>query len=150
MENQELKRAGLKATLPRMRVLQLLKNSPKRHLSAEDVYKALMESGDDVGLATVYRVLTQFEGAGLVSRHHFEGGLSVFELNQGEHHDHILCMDCGKIFEFVDSEIEQRQKAIAAEKGFQIEDHCLYLYGRCQRENCPERTAANLADRPLK
>lgn len=139
MESQELKRVGLKATLPRMRVLQLLANSEKRHLSAEDVYKALMEAGDDVGLATVYRVLTQFEAANLVTRHHFEGGLSVFELNQGVHHDHIMCVDCGKIFEFIDNSIEKRQQSIAEQHGFNIADHHLYIYGKCQRNNCPEK-----------
>lgn len=137
MQSQDLKKAGLKATLPRMRVLQLLESSQQRHMSAEDVYKALLEAGEDVGLATVYRVLTQFETAGLVKRHHFEGGLSVFELDHGEHHDHLLCLRCGKIHEFMDEVIENKQKEIAQNLGFEISDHCLYIYGMCQKENCP-------------
>jgi len=136
MESQDLKKAGLKATLPRMRVLQLLDTSNQRHMSAEEVYKALLENGEDVGLATVYRVLTQFEAAGLVNRHHFEGGLSVFELNDGKHHDHLLCLKCGKIFEFSDEVIEKKQADIAQKLGFDIADHCLYIYGMCQKENC--------------
>lgn len=135
-ENQELRKAGLKVTLPRVKILQMLESSPQRHLSAEDVYKALLESGEDVGLATVYRVLTQFESAGLVVRHHFEGGHSVFELDQGEHHDHLVCLQCGKVLEFMDPVIEERQEAIAKEYGFKITDHSLYLYGLCQQ--CPE------------
>ncbi len=136
MESQELKKLGLKATLPRLRILQLLETNQQRHLSAEDVYKALLETGDDVGLATVYRVLTQFETAGLVSRHHFEGGTAVFELNQGRHHDHLLCLKCGKIFEFVDEVIERRQHEIASQLGFKINDHSLYIYGTCQKTHC--------------
>ena len=135
-ENQELRKAGLKVILPRVKILQMLESSPQRHLSAEDVYKALLESGEDVGLATVYRVLTQFESAGLVVRHHFEGGHSVFELDQGEHHDHLVCLQCGKVLEFMDPVIEERQEAIAKEYGFKITDHSLYLYGLCQQ--CPE------------
>lgn len=131
MESQDLKKAGLKATLPRVRVLQLLENSEQRHMSAEEVYKSLLDSGEDVGLATVYRVLTQFETAGLVSRHHFEGGLSVFELNEGRHHDHVVCVKCGKIEEFTDDIIEERQRNIAKLKGFDMTDHCLYIYGIC-------------------
>lgn len=130
MVNINLKKAGLKATLPRLRVFQMLEDSNERHLSAEDIYKALLISGDDVGIATVYRVLTQFEGAGLVNRHHFEGH-SVFELNEGEHHDHILCVKCGKVDEFVDEVIEQRQREIAARAGYQMTDHALYIYGLC-------------------
>lgn len=131
MEHQELKKAGLKATLPRIRILDILANSGHRHMSAEDVYKALLEAGEEVGLATVYRVLTQFETAGLVVRHHFEGGHSVFEIDQGGHHDHILCVRCGRIVEFVDEVIEQRQEKIAQEKGFAMTDHSLYIYGIC-------------------
>jgi Fur family ferric uptake transcriptional regulator len=131
METQDLKKAGLKVTLPRIKILEMLEGSSTRHLSAEDVYKALLETGEDIGLATVYRVLTQFEAAGLVSRHHFEGGHSVFELNEGKHHDHILCVKCGRVDEFVDEVIEKRQRAIAAEAGYEITDHCLYLYGIC-------------------
>ena len=132
METQDLKKAGLKATLPRLRILQLLESNEQRHLTAEDIYKALLETGEDVGLATVYRVLTQFETAGLVVRHHFEGGLSIFELNEGHHHDHLVCIKCGKIVEFVDEVIEQRQLTIAQQKGFEIADHCLYIYGVCK------------------
>jgi Fur family ferric uptake transcriptional regulator len=131
MQPQELKKAGLKVTQPRRIILRLLENNPQRHLSAEEVYKALLEMEEDVGLATVYRVLTQFEAAGLVIRHHFESGLSVFELNEGCHHDHIVCVKCGKIVEFVDDIIEERQRAIAQHHGFEITDHCLYLYGVC-------------------
>lgn len=130
-ENQELRKAGLKVTLPRVKILQLLENSETRHLSAEDVYKALIDQGEEVGLATVYRVLTQFESAGLVMRHRFEGGHSVFELHTVEHHDHIVCSKCGKVEEFFDEIIEERQDKIAAEYGFEITDHSLYLYGIC-------------------
>jgi len=136
MSSRNLKKLGLKATLPRIRVLQLLEETDRRHLSAEDVYKALLKSGEDVGLATVYRVLTQFETAGIVTRHHFEGGLSVFELNKGDHHDHLLCVKCGKIFEFVSEEIEQKQQDIADKLDFNITDHCLYIYGMCRKQNC--------------
>lgn len=131
MESQELRNVGLKVTLPRVKILEILERSNPRHMSAEDMYKALLESGDDIGLATVYRVLTQFETAGLVTRHHFEGGHSVFELNQGDHHDHIVCVKCGRVDEFVDQEIEKRQKQVAAAKGYEITDHSLYLYGIC-------------------
>jgi Fur family ferric uptake transcriptional regulator len=131
MENPNLKKAGLKATLPRIKILQILEENPLRHMSAEDVYKVLLGTGEDVGLATVYRVLTQFETAGLVARHHFEGGQSVFEINQGEHHDHILCVGCGKVDEFVDEVIEQRQRAIAKKAGYVMTDHSLYIYGMC-------------------
>jgi Fur family transcriptional regulator, ferric uptake regulator len=131
MESPNLKKAGLKATLPRIKILQILEENPLRHMSAEDVYKVLLGTGEDVGLATVYRVLTQFETAGLVSRHHFEGGQSVFEINQGEHHDHILCVGCGKVDEFVDEVIEQRQRAIAKKAGYVMTDHSLYIYGMC-------------------
>ena len=132
MESQELKNAGLKATLPRIKILHFLEQSKIRHMSAEDVYKALLESGEEVGLATVYRVLTQFEQAGLVTRHHFESGQSVFELNEGKHHDHILCIKCGKVDEFVDKIIEERQQLIAKEKGYEMTDHSLYIYGMCK------------------
>jgi len=132
MENQELKKFGLKATLPRQRILQLLETHKNSHMSAEDIYKTLLNAGEDVGLATVYRVLTQFEEAGLVIRHHFENGLSVFELNEGYHHDHLICVKCGKIVEFFDEVIEKRQSAIAQQHDFEITDHCLYMYGICQ------------------
>jgi len=133
LETQDLKNAGLKATVPRMKILALLEENKVRHVSAEDVYKALLESGEDLSLATVYRVLTQFEQAGLVTRHHFEGGHSVFELNQGEHHDHILCVKCGKVDEFVDTVIEERQQKIAEEKGYNMTDHSLYIFGICSQ-----------------
>lgn len=133
MESSELKKAGLKATLPRIKILDILEKSEKRHLAAEDVYKTLLDSGEDVGLATVYRVLTQFEAAGLVLRHHFEEGHSVFELDQGKHHDHMLCVKCGKVDEFVDETIEKRQREIAEKAGYEITDHCLYIYGICSK-----------------
>jgi Fur family ferric uptake transcriptional regulator len=129
---KDLRKAGLKVTLPRMKILELLSRSENRHVTAEDVYKALLDSGEDIGLATVYRVLTQFEGAGIVQRHYFEGNQSVFELAEGEHHDHMVCLKCGAIEEFVDGTIEKRQEAIAAERGFEISDHSLILYGRCR------------------
>lgn len=130
-ESQQLKDAGLKITLPRLKVLQILEQSRNHHLSAEGVYKALLETGEDVGLATVYRVLTQFEAAGLVSRHNFEGGYSVFELSQGEHHDHLVCVKCGRVEEFIDEIIEQRQKVIAESANFKMTDHALNIYGIC-------------------
>jgi Fur family ferric uptake transcriptional regulator len=138
-EPQDLKNAGLKATLPRLKVLSLFESSEQRHLSAEDVYKMLLTSGEDVGLATVYRVLTQFEQAGLLMRHHFEGGKSVFELKQEGHHDHIVCMQCGHVEEFFDEEIENRQKKAATERGFTIHDHSLYIYADCTKNPCPHR-----------
>jgi len=129
-ENIDLKKAGLKVTLPRIKVLKLLENAEEQHMSAEDVYKSLLETGDDVGLATVYRVLTQFETAGLVLRHNFEGGHAVFELAKDEHHDHMVDVDTGKVVEFFDDLIENRQKEIAAEHGFELVDHSLTLYVR--------------------
>jgi Fur family ferric uptake transcriptional regulator len=129
-DDAELKRAGLKVTLPRLKILQILETQPeeRQHLSAEEVYRALLEAGEDVGLATVYRVLTQFEGAGLVERHNFEGGHSVFELVRGEHHDHMVCVDTGRVVEFIDPEIEARQRAIAASHGYKLVGHSLVLY----------------------
>jgi Fur family ferric uptake transcriptional regulator len=131
VDNQQLKNAGLKITVPRLKVLEILENSDKHHLSAEDVYKKLIDFGEDVGLATVYRVLTQFESAGLVTRHNFEGGYSVFELDQGEHHDHLVCVKCGHVEEFVDDLIEQRQIEIAEKANFKMTDHSLNIYGLC-------------------
>ncbi|MGC1954168.1 MAG: ferric iron uptake transcriptional regulator [Gammaproteobacteria bacterium] len=131
MDRDELRKTGLKATLPRIRILEILERSGQRHMSAEDVYRALLEAGEDIGLATVYRVLTQFESAHIVLRHHFEGAHSVFELNKGNHHDHILCVKCGRIEEFFDPTIEKRQREIANQAGFTIMDHSLYLYGIC-------------------
>lgn len=133
MSAQELKKAGLKATLPRIKILEILEKSDMRHMSAEDVYKALLESGEDVGIATVYRVLTQFESAGLVFRHNFEGGHSVFEVDEGQHHDHILCIKCGRVDEFFDETIEQRQKDIAREHGYAMTDHSLTIQGICPK-----------------
>jgi Fur family ferric uptake transcriptional regulator len=135
----DLKSSGLKATLPRLKILEIFQNSSVRHLSAEDVYKLLLTENLDVGLATVYRVLTQFEQAGLLSRHHFESGKAVFELNQGSHHDHLVCIDCGLVEEFFDEEIERRQHSIAEERGFRLAEHALALYGNCTKQACPHR-----------
>lgn len=141
METNDLRKAGLKVTLPRIKILEILGTATPRHMSAEDIYRRLLETHEDIGLATVYRVLTQFEAAGLVVRHHFEGATAVFELNEGEHHDHIVCMDCGRVEEFIDASIERRQKDIAKEQGYELSDHAMILYGRCQRENCPNKGA---------
>ena len=135
----DLKSSGLKATLPRLKILEIFQNSRVRHLSAEDVYKLLLAENLDVGLATVYRVLTQFEQAGLLSRNHFESGKAVFELDQGSHHDHLVCLDCGRVEEFFDDEIEKRQQKIAAERGFKLAEHALALYGNCTKADCPHR-----------
>lgn len=142
MSGKDLRKAGLKVTLPRLKILEILDTADMRHKSAEDIYKALLESNEDIGLATVYRVLTQFEAAGLVTRHHFENGMAVFELNEGGHHDHLVCTECGRIEEFVDQEIEERQKRIANEHGFEIQDHSMIIYGRCRQADCPSRAAA--------
>ena len=139
MESKELKRAGLKVTLPRLKILEILEAGAERHMSAEDVYKTLLESEADIGLATVYRVLTQFEAAGLVKRHNFEGGSAVFELDDGHHHDHIICQQCGHVEEFFDSTIESRQDVAAKNHGFEVSDHALVIYSNCLRENCPHR-----------
>jgi Fur family transcriptional regulator, ferric uptake regulator len=140
----ELKNTGLKATLPRLKIMELFQKSEQRHLTAEDVYRALMLEHTEIGLATVYRVLTQFEQAGILSRSHFEGGKeggkAVFELNEGHHHDHLVCLDCGKVEEFFDAEIEKRQQAIAKAKGFALQDHALSLYATCVKPNCPNRS----------
>jgi len=137
MENTDIKKAGLKVTLPRLKVLEIFENSGERHLSAEDIYKRLMMKGEEVGLATIYRVLTQFEAAHLLIRHNFEGGTSVFELNQGGHHDHIVCAQCGHVEEFYDEIIEKRQHEVAKQHHFDITDHSLIIYGKCTREKCP-------------
>ena len=134
--NQDLRRAGLKVTLPRLKILELLENADRHHMSAEDVYKALIEQGEDVGLATVYRVLTQFEQAGIVERHNFENNLSVFELAKDEHHDHLVCDQCGKIIEFHNEEIEKLQEKVAKELGFTLSGHSLVMYGICDDEKC--------------
>ncbi len=135
----DLKTRGLKATAPRLRILALFETSKVRHLSAEDVYRLLMAEGIDVGLATVYRVLTQFEQAGILQRHHFESGKAVFELNEGRHHDHLVCIQCGHVEEFYDPGIEKRQIAVARERGFEIAEHALYLYVECVKPRCPHR-----------
>jgi Fur family ferric uptake transcriptional regulator len=136
---QSLKDMGLKATVPRLKILELFEKSSVRHLTAEDVYRMLISEKMDIGLATVYRVLTQFEQAGLVERHFFESGKAIFEIKRSEHHDHLVCMDCGKVEEFHDPEIERRQIKVAEERGFAIQEHALYLYARCTRDNCPGR-----------
>lgn len=136
---QSLKNMGLKATVPRLKILELFEKSSLRHMTAEDVYRMLIAENMDIGLATVYRVLTQFEQAGLLERHFFESGKAVFEINRGSHHDHLVCIDCGRVEEFYDAEIERRQNSIAEERGFAIEEHALYLYARCTKTNCPNR-----------
>ncbi|GDY27446.1 MULTISPECIES: ferric iron uptake transcriptional regulator [unclassified Agarivorans] len=137
--NQALKKAGLKVTLPRMKILELLQIPSNQHISAEDLYKLLIDQGEEIGLATVYRVLNQFDDAGIVTRHHFEGGKSVFELNSQQHHDHLVCLDCGKVIEFNDDTIEQRQKDIAKTNNIQLTNHSLYLYGNCTKVDCENR-----------
>ncbi len=136
----DLKTIGLKATLPRLRILELFEKSAVRHLAAEDVYKMLLKDGTDTGLATVYRVLTQFEQAGLLVRHHFESGKAVYELNQGGHHDHLVCLQCGRVEEFYDAAIEKRQIAVAKERGFTIHEHSLHLYVDCTKADCPHKS----------
>jgi Fur family transcriptional regulator, ferric uptake regulator len=138
-DQKDLKNAGLKATLPRLKILELFETSKERHMSAEDVYKVLITTGEDVGLATVYRVLTQFEEAGLLLRHHFESGKAVFELNEGTHHDHIVCVKCGRVEEFYDDEIEKRQKEAAESRGFVMQEHSLMIYGICAKQPCGPR-----------
>ena len=135
----QLKTMGLKVTGPRLKILDLFEQTERRHLTAEDVYRLLIMENIDVGLATVYRVLTQFEHAGLLIRHHFDNDKAVYELNRGGHHDHLLCLQCGRVEEFYDPEIEKRQHAIAAERGFKLTEHALHLYVECVRENCPNR-----------
>ena len=135
----ELKHSGLKATLPRIKVLEVFQKASQRHMSAEDVYKVVLGEDADVGLATVYRVLMQFEQAGILSRTHFETGKAVFELNEGKHHDHLVCMDCGRVEEFYDAEIEKRQRGIAQARGFELQDHALALYAACTKKNCAYR-----------
>ena len=132
----ELKSSGLKATLPRIKVLEMFQKTSKRHMSAEDVFKMLLAEGADVGLATVYRVLMQFEQSGILSRNHFESGKAVFELNEGTHHDHLVCVDCGRVEEFFDAEIEKRQRSVAQTRGFELQDHALALYATCTKKNC--------------
>ena len=137
----DLKNTGLKVTAPRLKVLDIFHKASTRHLTAEDVYRALLAESVEIGLATVYRVLTQFEQAGILARSHFESGKAVFELNEGQHHDHLVCLDCGQVEEFFDAKIEERQKKIAEEHGFLLQDHALSLYGSCAREACPNKPA---------
>ncbi|MDD3482032.1 ferric iron uptake transcriptional regulator [Azovibrio restrictus] len=138
-QSHNLREMGLKATLPRLKILELFEKSEVRHLGAEDVYRLLIAEGLDIGLATVYRVLTQFEQAGLLERHFFESGKAIFEINEGHHHDHLVCTDCGKVEEFYDAEIERRQKKVAEERGFEIQEHALYLYAKCTKSECPHK-----------
>jgi len=133
-QRQELRKAGLKVTLPRLKILEILESNRQRHLSAEDIYKELLDTGEDIGLATVYRVLTQFEAAGLVKRHNFEGGHSVFEMDEGEHHDHMVCVDTGDVVEFINEDIERLQKEIARKHGYDLIDHSLVLYVRPRKK----------------
>ena len=142
----ELKNTGLKATLPRLKILEIFQKGAQRHMTAEDVFRVLLGERSDVGLATVYRVLLQFEQAGILSRSHFESGKAVYELNEGQHHDHLVCLDCGRVEEFYDAEIERLQHAVAQAKGFAIADHALSLYANCTKDKCPNRVAAQ---RPL-
>jgi Fur family transcriptional regulator, ferric uptake regulator len=137
----ELKSTGLKATIPRLKILEVFQGGRQRHMTAEDVYRVLLEAHSDVGLATVYRVLTQFEQAGILLRSHFESGKAVYELDEGQHHDHLVCLDCGRVEEFYDAEIEKRQHAVAKAKGFTISDHALSLYAHCTRDQCPHKNA---------
>lgn len=136
---EDLKNIGLKATFPRLRILELFQKSGMRHLTAEDVYRHLLTEEMDIGLATVYRVLTQFEQAGLIQKHFFESGKAVFELNEGKHHDHLVCLQCGKVEEFFDAEIERRQNEVARDRGFAVTEHALYLYANCIRPDCPNK-----------
>jgi Fur family transcriptional regulator, ferric uptake regulator len=136
---EELKSSGLKATLPRIKILEIFQKTALRHMTAEDVYKTLLSEGADIGLATVYRVLMQFEQAGLLTRSHFESGKSVFELNEGQHHDHLVCVTCGRVEEFYDAQIEQRQRSVAQARGFELHDHALSLYAACTKKACPHR-----------
>ncbi|MGR5194731.1 ferric iron uptake transcriptional regulator FcrX [Vibrio rotiferianus] len=141
--NQALKDAGLKVTLPRLKILEVLQQPDCQHISAEDLYKKLIDLGEEIGLATVYRVLNQFDDAGIVTRHHFEGGKSVFELSTQHHHDHLVCLDCGEVIEFSDDIIEQRQKEIAAQYNVQLTNHSLYLYGKCSNGSCKDNPDAH-------
>ena len=141
-KSADLKSMGLNATVPRLKILELFEKSELRHMTADDVYRLLLAENMDIGLATVYRVLTQFEQAGLLERHHFESGKAVFEINAGQHHDHLVCINCDRVEEFHDEEIERRQKKIAKERGFVIHEHALYLYAECTKPNCPHRDKA--------
>jgi len=137
----ELKNTGLKATLPRLKILEIFQTGKQRHMTAEDVFRVLLEDRSDIGLATVYRVLMQFVQAGLLNRSNFESGKAVYEINEGQHHDHLVCLDCGKVEEFYDAEIEKRQQVVAGAKGFTIADHSLSIYANCSKDKCPNRSA---------
>ena len=139
---EELKSTGLKATLPRLKILEVFQKAKQRHMTAEDVYRVLLEERSDIGLATVYRVLMQFEQAGLLSRSNFESGKAVYELDEGQHHDHLVCLDCGRVEEFFDGEIEKRQQMVAKSRGFVLQEHALSLYASCIKPDCPHRAAA--------
>jgi Fur family transcriptional regulator, ferric uptake regulator len=141
-DSNELRSIGLKATLPRLKVLELFQNTEKRHMTAEDVYRLLLADNSDIGLATVYRVLDQFEKAGVLCRHHFEGGKAIYELEEGKHHDHLVCLQCGRVEEFYDGEIEKRQAKVAKDRGFAIHEHQLYIYADCTKDKCPHRRAS--------
>lgn len=141
---EELKNTGLKATLPRLKILEIFQIGKQRHMTAEDVFRVLLEERSDIGLATVYRVLMQFEQAGLLNRSNFEAGKAVYEINEGQHHDHLVCLECGKVEEFYDAEIEKRQHAVAESKGFSIADHSLSIYAKCTKTDCPNRPATPL------
>lgn len=145
---KDLKSSGLKATLPRLKILEVFHTSPRRHLAAEDVYKFLLADNSDIGLATVYRVLQQFADAGILKRSHFDEGKSVFELDEGTHHDHLVCLDCGAVEEFYDAEIEARQQHVAQSRGFELREHALSLYARCRRQDCPHKLAMQTARTP--
>jgi Fur family ferric uptake transcriptional regulator len=138
----ELKNNGLKATLPRLKILEVFQSGQQRHMTAEDVFRLLLSENTDIGLATVYRVLMQFEQAGLLSRSHFESGKAIFELNEGQHHDHLVCLSCGRVEEFFDAAIERRQREVAMARGFELQEHSLALYARCTRPGCPHRPRA--------
>lgn len=145
-KSNDLKNIGLKATYPRLKILELFERADVRHLTADDVYHLLLQENMDIGLATIYRVLTQFEQAGLLERHHFESGKAIFEIKAGQHHDHLVCVTCGRVEEFYDEEIERRQKKIAKDRGFVIQEHALYLYAECTKTPCPHREAREKAD----
>lgn len=147
-KSTELKSMGLKATFPRLKILDLFENAEVRHLTADDVYRLLLKENMDIGLATVYRVLTQFEQAGLLERHHFESGKAVFEIKAGQHHDHLVCINCGRVEEFHDEEIERRQKKIAKERGFVIQEHALYIYAECTKTDCTHRDRTEKPGQP--
>lgn len=142
---EDLKSTGLKATLPRLKILEVFQNATQRHMTAEDVFRVLLDERSDIGLATVYRVLMQFEQAGLLTRSNFESGKAVYELNEGQHHDHLVCLDCGRVEEFFDAEIEKRQQMVAKSRGFALQEHALSLYANCTKGDCPHRGAGKAA-----